>query len=129
MTLDNPLSNSNCVERLKIANYLAKNGANLNALRPYGASVLYCFLQQHYYLKDTRSKYEVYLQTLIFALELVRQNSIDVNASTRANDFCILDSATYIQQMHAENNNEELAKIGAQICLELIAKGAKTLKK
>lgn len=121
-TLDNAFTNNNHNGRLKIANYLVKNGADLNDSRPYGSSVLYILLCQHYYLKDTKVKYDVYLLTLIFALELVRQKSIDVNIK-----FQCLEQAISVYYFHLDNNNLELAKISRQIVLELLQKGAKYL--
>lgn len=121
-TLNNAFTNNNHNGRLKIANYLVKNGADLNDSRPYGSSVLYVFLSQHFYLKDTNAKYDVYLLTLMFALELVRQKSIDVNIK-----FQCLEQAIWIYYFHLDNNNLELVKISRQIVLELIQKGAKYL--
>lgn len=121
-TLDNAFSNNNFHGRLKIADYLVKNGAALNDSRPYGSSVLYILLCQHYYLKDTKSKYDVYVLTLMFALELVRQKSIDVNIK-----FQCLEQAIRVYYFHLDGNNLELVKISRQIVLELIQKGAKYL--
>lgn len=121
-TMDNTFTNKNIHGRIKIADYLVKNGADLNDSRPYGSSVLYTLLCQHYYLKDTKVNYEVYLLTSTFALELVRQKSIDVNIK-----FQCLEQAIRIYYFHLDNNNPELVKISRQIVLELIQKGAKYL--
>lgn len=122
--LDNAFTNKNHLGRLKIADYLVKNGADLNDLRPYGASVIYSFLCQHYYLKDTRATYDVYLLTLVFALELIRQESMEVAPNKK---FDILEQAMHVYSFHLDNNNEELLKLSRQIAVELLQKGAKYL--
>lgn len=121
-TLNNAFTNNNLQGRLKIANYLVKNGADLNDSRPYGSSALYLLLCQHFYLKDTKAKYDVYLLTLMFALELVRQEHIDVNIK-----FQCLEQAIRVYFFHLDDNNVELVKVSRQIVLELIQKGAKYL--
>lgn len=128
LILNDAFTTANTYGKLKMAHHLVQNGADLNDLRPYGASILSCLLDQHYYLKDTKAKYEVYVQTLVFALELTRQASIDVNATARPNDFGILDTAAKVYNFHEDHQNEELAKIARHIVTELLAKGAKLQK-
>jgi hypothetical protein len=82
------------------------------------------FLNQHYYLKDTKAKYEVYLHTLIFALEMVRQKTLDVNLLEKKY-LGILDAAFKVFDFHMDSNNEELIKISFVIIKELMDKGAK----
>lgn len=123
-TLNDSFTNKNYLGRLKIANYIIKNGGNINDTAPYKCSCLTSFLDQHYYLKDTKANYDVYLQTLIFALEMVRQDSINVNLLEKTS-FGILDSAFRVFDFHTDSDNEELIKISFVIISELMSKGAK----
>jgi len=123
-TLNDSFTNRNYLGRLKIANYIIKNGGDINDPAPYNCSCLTSFLDQHYYLKDTKATYDVYLHTLIFALEMVRQESINVNLLEKTT-FGILDSAFRVFDFHTDSNNQELIKISFVIIRELMEKGAK----
>jgi hypothetical protein len=123
-TLNDSFTNRNYLGRLEIANYIIKNGGNINDTAPYKCSSLTSFLNQHYYLKDTKATYEVYLHTLIFVLEIVRQDTLDVNFLEKRS-FGILDAAFRVFDFHTDSNNEELIKVSFVIIKELMDKGAK----
>ncbi len=127
VALSTSFTNANYKGKIQIASHLLKNGADINDLRPYGASVLYSYLLENYYLKDN-AKFEVYALMLVYSLELVRNESIDLNATKRENDFGILDAALLVYEFHERKNQSEFIRISKQIVLELVNKGAKLQK-
>ncbi len=120
--LDGDFSNRNFKGRFEIANYLIESGVDINDSAPYGCSPLCTVLNEHYYLRTSKAKYDVYLYTLVLALEMVRNEKVDVSKLTRAS-FGILDAAHQVVDIHDEKEQPELHKIASQIVKELVAKG------
>jgi hypothetical protein len=118
-------NNRNTKGRLEIANHLVKNGADLNDLSPWGYPPLTILLNEHYNLRTSKAKYDVFILTLTFALEMVRQDSLDVNCYKKETSG-ILNAAIEVWEYHTRAENQKLEKIARTVVKELLDRGAKS---
>jgi len=122
--LGEAFSNRNYLGCLKIANYLIQAGANINDNAPYDFPPLTCLLNQYYFLRNTKAKYEVFMHTLAFALELARQKDLDIYLLKKKSTG-LLDAAIRVYDYQTKTVHEDLQKLTLAIIKELLAKGAK----
>jgi hypothetical protein len=121
--IDGKYTNKNCESRLKIVRYLLEACADVNVTAPFGMSSFGAMLHLNHCLDTTTAKYEVYLFTLVTALDMLRNFNADANVLSD-NLSSYLDQCVALHRKYVNWKQEDLAKASSKLVELLLQKGA-----